>query len=336
MEYNVQIASYTDSLAFVFIMSPVADCNLATYLTEAVESDDKKSYLQEFFGCLLRGLWYIHRQKLRHRDIKPENILLLNNKVLFTDFDCSYNWTHTNRSTTTKIPPRTWKYASPEVAHFGLLEKTGINSSSDIWSLGCVFLEIMTVLKGRSLDQLSSFFGDSPYYSSSNQLQQWLAQLRGTSSNSSLDVAMECIGNMLCIEAGKRLTAHQLSEKTARIPNPAELCCTKCLREGSQKSPEVNSKASDSDDAPLSKDIQQSPTKMDSGSTTLVTPDAPDKVLHKPSHSRRFSQNGYLFAVCREVGKDWYDLTDEERAMVLVIYKVYRKEMLAAGCSEDE
>lgn len=52
-------------------MLPVADCNLAEYLKAAVESSNNRTFLLDFFGCLSRGLWHIHRQELRHRDIKP-------------------------------------------------------------------------------------------------------------------------------------------------------------------------------------------------------------------------------------------------------------------------
>jgi serine/threonine protein kinase len=141
------MASYTDDKTYALIMLPVADSNLAQYLKESVESVNKRSIIPEFFVCLSKALWFFHGERLRHRDIKPENILVFQNKVLLTDFDCSYSWAHTNHSTTTQPPPRTLKWASPEVARSGY-EFNGINSSSDVWSLGCVFLAMATVLKG--------------------------------------------------------------------------------------------------------------------------------------------------------------------------------------------
>lgn len=45
------------------------------------------------------------------------------------------------------------RYCSPEAANF-----EPRNSSSDIWSLGCVFLELVKILKGETIDSMKEFF----------------------------------------------------------------------------------------------------------------------------------------------------------------------------------
>jgi serine/threonine protein kinase len=63
-------------------------------------------------------------------------------KVLITDFGTALDWSDDSGATTTGRPgPITSLYAAPEVIAY---ERR--NESSDIWSLGCVFLE-MTVSK---------------------------------------------------------------------------------------------------------------------------------------------------------------------------------------------
>jgi serine/threonine protein kinase len=55
------------------------------------------------------------------------------------------DWSGTGHTTTSRESFRTPKYAAPETSDG--LER---NSSADIWSLGCVFLEMIAVLKGMS------------------------------------------------------------------------------------------------------------------------------------------------------------------------------------------
>ncbi|KAI9765554.1 MAG: hypothetical protein M1839_005420 [Geoglossum umbratile] len=149
------IGSYTDPKHFAFIMSPVADWNMTTYMSLAADSADKRSLLRTFFGCLANGLQYIHGSKIRHRDIKPENVLIQGDRVLLSDFGIALDWEHLSRSTTTADSAKSPIYCAPEVAQY---QKR--NSSSDIWSLGCVFLEMITVLKGEKIAVMRTFFKD--------------------------------------------------------------------------------------------------------------------------------------------------------------------------------
>ncbi|KAI2462724.1 kinase-like domain-containing protein [Annulohypoxylon bovei var. microspora] len=221
------VASYTDPSSFAILMLPVADCNLADYLQNAVSSDNDRSFLPDFFGCLSRGLWHIHSQQFRHRDIKPENILIHDHKVLFTDFDCSLDWSHTVHSTTDQVPPRTKEYASPEVARSGFVQNTKINSSSDIWSLGCVFLEIITVWKRRSIKDLHDL-RNTCYCNNSDEISEWIRELQSISTHPpSMNQSLEWIRKMLQDGPGDRPTAHELVEKTS------DFCCFECKEEDS-------------------------------------------------------------------------------------------------------
>ena len=88
-------------------MSPVADCNLATYYSLAAGSPDKLSLLKAFFGCLANALQYLHASQIRHRDIKPQNILVHGTRVLFADFGIALDWVDLGRSTTTEDSGKT-------------------------------------------------------------------------------------------------------------------------------------------------------------------------------------------------------------------------------------
>ena len=135
-------------------MSPVAECNLASFYSHVVNDIDSHSILRGFFGCLANGLSHLHAEQIRHRDIKPENILVRGSEVYLSDFGISLDWEQLSRSTTTDDSAKSWIYCAPEVAEY---QKR--NSSSDMWSLGCVFLEMSTVLAGQTVDKMRRYLG---------------------------------------------------------------------------------------------------------------------------------------------------------------------------------
>jgi len=115
------ISSYTDKDYVGLVMTPVADMNLATYLSAtAVDPVDRKNCIREFYGCLGTAVEYLHKQQIRHEDIKPENVLVLRGegRVLMTDFGTSHHWADDTKCTTSG-PMRegfTERYCAPEVA----------------------------------------------------------------------------------------------------------------------------------------------------------------------------------------------------------------------------
>lgn len=146
------VGSYTDPKYIGLIMSPVAEMDFSTYLARADTA--KHGELRTFFGCLARALEFLHEQKVRHKDIKLGNILVHGGNVLFTDFGLSFDFTDADGSTTvSRVNGMTRRYCAPEVA---ALEPR--NTASDIWSLGVVFLEMITVLKGKTVEFIYEFF----------------------------------------------------------------------------------------------------------------------------------------------------------------------------------
>ncbi|KAF2188762.1 kinase-like protein [Zopfia rhizophila CBS 207.26] len=332
------VASYTDPYVFAFIMLPVAESNLADYFKDAVESSNKRTFLPQFLGCLSRALWHIHYQQLRHRDIKPENILVSQNRVLFTDFDSSYSWAHTMHSTTIRVPPRTWKYASPEVARSGR-ETPQIKSSSDIWSLGCVFLEIITVWKGRTVKELEDYLKRSDYYDNPEGIRQWIEELQRIDTQHSVTVALEWIQGMLQVDPKERPTAHKLVEMTS------DFCCVECKGDDSRRierrtSPGAGEDGdSDSSAKPSGRESvsQGNPHKSVMGSSTSneppMSPTIPGWTSPPDAQFQPVSESTCLADVCREMGKDPGSLTEEQRALISATYR-YLYQRLGAGFTE--
>jgi serine/threonine protein kinase len=208
------IGSYTDPAYAALIMSPVADCDLSDFLRLAMTENQKLSSMRTFFGCLATSLAYLHGKRIRHKDMKPSNILVQGSNVLITDFGLSKDCNDT-RSTTEGPTGRTPKYCAPEVA-----DHAPRSYSSDVWSLGCVYLEMLTVLKGTSVDQLSVFMREhgttiSSYHANMDAVSMWLQRLSLEDRNDSDNDTIPWIQIMLVHDRDSRPSAETLSSEIA-------------------------------------------------------------------------------------------------------------------------
>jgi serine/threonine protein kinase len=76
--------------------------------------------------------------------------------VPFTDLGLAFDFTDAGGSTTASmVNGMTPKYCSPEVANY-----EPRNTSSDIWGLGVVFLEMTAVLKGKGVEYVYDFLSE--------------------------------------------------------------------------------------------------------------------------------------------------------------------------------
>lgn len=148
-------ASYTTATRLILMLAPVADSgDLESFLEEFCNPSEEEAsdatrlnamtvVLEEAFGCLADGLAYLRQRKIRHKDIKPRNILIHEGRVIFTDFGLSLDYSVHNNSASSGPATMTRKYAAPEV-----VAGKSRGASSDIFSLGCVFVEIFSALIG--------------------------------------------------------------------------------------------------------------------------------------------------------------------------------------------
>ena len=98
------------------------------------------SHIKFIFNELVLGLEYLHKNGVLHRDLKPSNILL-NNKggVKIGDFGLSRFFANVPKKRyTNKVC--TVCYRAPEL----LLGEENYSTEIDIWSLGCILLELLT------------------------------------------------------------------------------------------------------------------------------------------------------------------------------------------------
>ncbi|KAF3921224.1 hypothetical protein ABW21_db0204728 [Orbilia brochopaga] len=252
----------------------------------------------------------------------------------------SLNWAHTNRSTTTKAPPRTWKYASPEVARLGLQEDIRINSSSDVWSLGCIFLEIITVWVGRPLSELEKNLGPGNYYQKLEKIQLWINRLREQASDLANE-ALDWVERMLQEPSNRRPSAHKLVEESKAKQHPWEFCCAECLDLDHKRiEPKTTAKAIKGSTSPV-----ETGTRNPQYQSTIPEPVPPESLACEPESTppldntwvdlgRSFSWRKYLDDVCTEMDLASESLRESHLSAIRASYAVYRKAMLAAGFTE--
>lgn len=103
----------------------------------------RKTYLPEskiknFMYQLIKSMDHMHRNGIFHRDIKPENILITNDVLKLADFG-SCRGIYSKQPFTEYISTR-W-YRAPEC----LLTDGYYNYKMDMWGVGCVFFEIVSL-----------------------------------------------------------------------------------------------------------------------------------------------------------------------------------------------
>ncbi|KAF2106877.1 kinase-like domain-containing protein [Lophiotrema nucula] len=211
-------ATYVAKREFGMILEPVATTNLSRYLDDfrdardRGESPDPKS-LERSFGCLASGLAYIHHRQIRHKDIKPENILVHQGHIIYTDFGISKAFTIPGESTTDGPPDfLTRRWSAPEV-----LDHDKRNYAADVYSLGCVFLDILSAVCQNITYEPGKLFTDI--------MDHVHEDLKSVTVPPKLSVIPELIMSMTFSDMSRRTKASQISSSICANDG---LCCRVC------------------------------------------------------------------------------------------------------------
>ncbi|KKA28359.1 hypothetical protein TD95_000190 [Thielaviopsis punctulata] len=129
-------SSKDQNLNLVLEYLPLGDLEMLIRDTHAVRygAGDIKAWM----GMLTRAVWFCHENAVLHRDIKPNNLLIsADGEIKLADFGLARAFADPHQYMTSQVITR-W-YRPPEllfaVRHYG--------GSVDVWSVGCVFAELI-------------------------------------------------------------------------------------------------------------------------------------------------------------------------------------------------
>lgn len=172
-----------------------------------------KSYMYQ----LLEAIDYCHTNRILHRDLKPQNLLLnCRGHIKLADFGLARTFNIPLRNYTHEVV--TLWYRAPEI----LLGAKIYTTAVDVWSLGCIFAEMMMcrpLFQGDSeIDQLYRIFRqfgtpDEKLWPNVRQLPdyketfpKWEAAFLPSKIYLDFD-AIELFGKMLKYDPDERITA---------------------------------------------------------------------------------------------------------------------------------
>ncbi|NWV22989.1 STKL1 protein, partial [Origma solitaria] len=143
--YKELFVTWNDEVSSLFlclVMQHSGQGDLSALIKEKREKSEKirDRVLERFLGQMMDALFYIHKQNILHRNLKPSNILVTGEtSFMLSDFTTE---TLMKDELKWKIRVEEGRYfkawMAPETFGFSFTEK------SDVWSLGCVLLDMMS------------------------------------------------------------------------------------------------------------------------------------------------------------------------------------------------
>jgi serine/threonine protein kinase len=193
-------------------------------------------FLQQILGCITEALGYVHAQNIRHRDLKPKNILLSPGRVYLADFGIARD-IRENEDSITSGRCGTPYWIAPEVHD----EMEHHMAPTDVWSLGCIFLNVATVLYSENLDKYDSIMKERDWQKKYELLPKYLNHLKTKAMAAALDDhenpnfntkhIVGLIDKMLKYDPDERPTAIEVNERLSELGGLDQIyhlsCCHK-------------------------------------------------------------------------------------------------------------
>jgi len=135
---NVLVVGDRHNFSEIYLVTDLMD----TDLHKIINSNQglSEDHIQFFLYQILRGLKYLHSANVIHRDLKPSNLLINQDCLIkICDFGMARCSAEGNGEIgMTEYVATRW-YRAPEV----ILSWKRYTQSIDIWSVGCIFAELM-------------------------------------------------------------------------------------------------------------------------------------------------------------------------------------------------
>lgn len=150
------VGSYSSMTTLQILLTAVAVAggDLASYMKNNAKSESRM-ILQHFYGCLTNAIHYLHSERIWHWCLNPQNIVIYMGTWYISGFSQSVD-VSSRGVMYLEGPCESDPYSAPEIGAIEL-----VNASADIWSLGCIFLEISITLQGEAPEQRINRFRNS-------------------------------------------------------------------------------------------------------------------------------------------------------------------------------
>ncbi|XP_074747360.1 serine/threonine kinase-like domain-containing protein STKLD1 isoform X2 [Strix uralensis] len=151
-EFFVTWDNEISSLFVCLVMQHSGQRDLSSVIKEKRQKSEKITdmVVLKFLGQMVDALLYIHKQNIFHRNLKPSNILVTGEaSFMLSDFSTETLMTD-EMKWKIRVEENSKSWMAPETVGFSFTDK------SDIWSLGCILLDMMTcfVLNAEEITSL--------------------------------------------------------------------------------------------------------------------------------------------------------------------------------------
>ncbi|KAK4564668.1 hypothetical protein RGQ29_006663 [Quercus rubra] len=220
----VRLQDVVHSEKRLYLVFEYLDLDLKKYMDSSPEFAKDLRQIKMFLYQILRGIAYCHSHRVLHRDLKPQNLLIdrRTNALKLADFGLARAFGIPVRTFTHEVV--TLWYRAPEI----LLGSRHYSTPVDVWSVGCIFAEMVNqraLFPGDSeIDELFKIFrvlgtpNDNtwpgvtslPDYKST--FPKWPSKDLATVVPSLDSAGVDLLSKMLCFDPSRRITARSALE----------------------------------------------------------------------------------------------------------------------------
>ncbi|KAL6649092.1 hypothetical protein ACP70R_013316 [Stipagrostis hirtigluma subsp. patula] len=208
----------------IYLVFEFLDLDLKKFMDSCPEFAKNPTLIKSYLYQILRGVAYCHSHRVLHRDLKPQNLLIdrRTNALKLADFGLARAFGIPVRTFTHEVV--TLWYRAPEI----LLGSRQYSTPVDVWSVGCIFAEMVNqkpLFPGDSeIDELFRIFrvlgtpneqtwpGVSSLPDFKSAFPKWQAQDLASVVPNLEPAGLDLLSKMLRYEPSKRITARQALE----------------------------------------------------------------------------------------------------------------------------
>ncbi|KAF9155247.1 Cyclin-dependent kinase 3 [Linnemannia schmuckeri] len=138
----VQLLDVVHEESKLFLVFEFLELDLKKYMdthTKAQNTGLPLQQVKEYLHQLIQGVEFCHQRRILHRDLKPQNLLIDEHRNLkLADFGLARAFGIPLRTYTHEVI--TLWYRAPEI----LMGSRHYSTAVDMWSIGCIFAEMIT------------------------------------------------------------------------------------------------------------------------------------------------------------------------------------------------